>query len=140
MNLEARIMKLGIRNFTDLNCWKCGHMIVLDTYRLTRTFPSEEKFGLVSQMRRASVSVTSNIAEGFSRRSKKDKAHFYTMAAASLTELENQFIISKDLHFLDQGSFLIELKQIKTAQKILNGLISKTRDTQTSCFKSHASL
>lgn len=62
-----------IRTFSDLNAWKEGHKLVLEIYRITEKFPNKEQFGLISQMRRAAVSITSNIAEGFSRNTSKDK-------------------------------------------------------------------
>ena len=67
-------MEKKIKNFTDLETWKEGHKLVLLIYEATRLFPKEEKFALIDQMRRAAVSITSNIAEGFSRQSKKEKA------------------------------------------------------------------
>ena len=69
--------------FEDLEVWKKAHGLVLKTYRITKTFPSEEKFGLVSQMRRAAVSIAANIAEGFKKRSLKDKANFYNISQGS---------------------------------------------------------
>ncbi|MFC1788178.1 four helix bundle protein [Patescibacteria group bacterium] len=95
-------MNQKISHFTDLHAWKKSHKIVLETYKATKTFPDDEKFGLVSKMRRACISVTSNIAEGFGRRSPREKVRFYTMAHASLTELQNQFITSKDLWFFSK--------------------------------------
>ena len=70
MNIESS----KIRSFTDLNAWKYGHELVLDIYRITKLFPKDEMFGLVSQMRRSAVSITSNIAEGFSRESYAEKS------------------------------------------------------------------
>ena len=83
-----------IVSFTDLNTWREGHTLVLEIYRKTKKFPKEELFGLTSQMRRSAVSVTSNIAEGFSRRSYKEKTQFYFMAQGSLTELQNKIAFS----------------------------------------------
>ncbi len=78
---------MGIERFGQLDVWKSAHALVLDVYKMTRILPVDEKFGLVSQMRRAAVSVPANIAEGFKRRGQADKAHFYNMAEASLEEL-----------------------------------------------------
>ncbi|MBI4132751.1 MAG: four helix bundle protein [Candidatus Sungbacteria bacterium] len=115
-----------IRNFTDLNAWKEAHALVLYVYRLTRTFPKEEQFGLVIQLRRAAVSITSNIAEGFSRTSLKEKAQFYSMALGSLTEVENQLITAKDLgYFQDEAENAA--KRLMLVNKLINGLIRKTR-------------
>ncbi|MDD5626597.1 MAG: four helix bundle protein [Patescibacteria group bacterium] len=78
-----------IKSFTDLDAWKEGHKLVLMVYEITKKFPKEEMFGLVSQMRRCVVSITSNIAEGFSRQTYKDKICFYSRAQGSVTELQN---------------------------------------------------
>ncbi len=120
-----------IKNFTDLDAWKEGHRLVLMVYETTRSFPREELFGLVSQMRRCAVSITSNIAEGFSRRSARDKAHFCTMAMGSLTELQNQLLIGRDLLFIPTEVFDGVSMQAIRVQKLINGLIRHlaSRDT-----------
>jgi len=118
---------LKIRSFTDLDAWKEGHQLVLMTYKNTRLFPKGEQFALTAQMRRAVVSVTSNIAEGFSRNSYREKAQFYAMALGSLTEVHNQFIIAKDIGYLPHEAFAdIEAQAVKV-HKITNGLIKKSR-------------
>ena len=90
-----------MQRFTDLKVWQRSHALALEVYRLTSSFPSEERFGLTSQMRRASVSIPTNIAEGSRRRSRKDYAHFLNMAEGSLAELEYLFMLSRDLGYLD---------------------------------------
>jgi len=97
--------EVKIINFTDLKTWQVGHQIVLEVYNLTKTFPREELFGLISQLRRAVVSITSNIAEGFSRSTSKDKAHFYAIALGSLTEVQNQLIIARDLGYISKDVY-----------------------------------
>lgn len=72
--------KTKIRSFTDLEAWKEGHKLVLAVYKVTKKFPKEEKYALTDQMRRCAVSITSNIAEGFSRQGKKEKIQFYFTA------------------------------------------------------------
>jgi len=84
-----------IITFTDLNTWKEGHKLVLMVYKTTDKFPSKETFSLIDQMRRAAVSLTSNIAEGFTRAGIKEKIQFYLMAKGSLTELQNQLYVAK---------------------------------------------
>lgn len=89
----------AIQNFRDLTVWQKAHALVLATYKLTKSFPDDERFGLVSQMRRASVSVAANIAEGFVRKGRQDKLHFYNMAQGSLEETKYYLILAKDLGY-----------------------------------------
>jgi four helix bundle protein len=95
---------------------------VLETYRITKTFPVEEKFGLVSQMRRAGVSIAANIAEGFKKRGAKDKCNFYNIAQGALEELRYYLILSKDLEYLKANEAL--LKDSDEVGKMLYGLIN----------------
>ena len=91
-------------------------------YKVTEKFPSKEIFGLTNQMRRAAVSITSNIAEGFSRNTSKDKYQFYCMAHGSLTELQNQLIIARDIKYLNKDEFdKIATQSIRVA-KFISGL------------------
>jgi len=117
-----------IKSFTDLLAWKEAHGLVLMIYRVTKNFPKEEIFGLVSQMRRASVSIVSNIAEGFGRQSFKEKVQFYYLARGSSTELQSQLLISKDLNFLDSEKFKIIADQSMKAHRLLGGLIKKSKN------------
>jgi four helix bundle protein len=116
-----------IKSFTDLNAWKEGHILVLMIYDITKTFPKEEMFGIVSQMRRCAVSITSNIAEGFSRQSYKEKVQFYSMAQGSLTELQNQLLIAKDVKFTYKDEFKNTANQAVKVHKIINGLIKSSK-------------
>lgn len=111
-----------IKRFMDLNVWKKAHELALKTYEITKDFPSEEKFGLVSQMRRSAVSVAANIAEGFKRRSTRDKTNFYNMSQSSLTELQYYVILAKDLKYIVKFEIIENL--IEEVGKMLNGLIS----------------
>ncbi|OGZ63829.1 MAG: hypothetical protein A3A98_00895 [Candidatus Staskawiczbacteria bacterium RIFCSPLOWO2_01_FULL_40_39] len=117
-----------IKKFTDLHAWQEGHKLVLMVYKNTEKFPDKERFGITDQMRRAVVSLTSNIAEGFSRRSSKEKNRFYCMAQASLVELQNQLIISRDIGYLPNDDFKIIADQSIVANKLLNGLLKATKD------------
>lgn len=112
-----------IKSFTDLNAWKEGHKIVLEIYLITRKFPKEELFGLTSQIRRSAVSITSNLAEGFSRKSLKEKVQFYRIALGSTSELQNQLLISKDINYLNQSNFTRIAEQTIVVSKLINGLI-----------------
>ena len=120
-------MSEKIKSFTDLNAWKEGHKLVLMIYKQTDSFPSKEKYSLIGQMRRAAVSITSNIAEGFGRITNKDKCQFYSIAQGSLTELQNQLIIARDIKYLKNDDFQTMVEQTITVSKLINGL-KKIRD------------
>lgn len=117
-----------VTSFTKLDAWKEGHRLVLLIYKFTKTFPKEEQFGLVSQMRRCAVSITSNIAEGFSRNSWKEKLQFYSTALGSITELQNQLLIARDVGFISHILFDSIAEQSIRVSKITNGLIKKSRN------------
>ena len=123
--------KEKIRRFTDLNTWKEAHKLALMTYKLTDNFPKEERYSLVDQMRRAAISVTSNISEGFSRNSLNEKVHFYGIAQGSNTELENQLILSRDLGYIQENQFTELFEQSITVHKLINGLIKGARKLST---------
>jgi four helix bundle protein len=120
-----------ILSFTDLVAWKEGHNLVLQIYHITKGFPANEKFGLATQLNRAAVSVTSNIAEGFCRSSKKEKRNFYFIANSSLTETQNQVLIAKDLSYITREDSFKIWNQTITVQKLISGLIRSavSRDT-----------
>ncbi len=115
--------KKKIQNFTDLDAWRESYKLVISIYDITKQFPKEEIYGLISQMKRCSVSIASNIAEGFSRRTNKEKAQFYYISHGSLTELQNQIIISKGLKYINNQETKDLLDHTKTTQKLINGLI-----------------
>ncbi|OHB10646.1 MAG: hypothetical protein A3H52_01330 [Candidatus Zambryskibacteria bacterium RIFCSPLOWO2_02_FULL_39_26] len=112
-----------IKDFTDLDTWKIAHDLVLSIYKTSKKFPDSEKFGLVSQIQRASVSITSNIAEGFGRQSYREKVQFYYLAHGSLIEVKNQLILAKDLEYINNDYFIKILEKITLSQKLLQGLI-----------------
>jgi len=116
-----------IASFRDLIAWQEGIKLVLSIYKITKQFPKEELFGLTSQMRRCAISVTSNIAEGFARRNRKEKNQFYYIALGSVTELHNQLIISKELKYISNESFLTIENSIILVHKLLNGLIKSSQ-------------
>ena len=112
-----------IRKFSDLNAWKEGHQSLLFVYGCTRMFPKSENFGLTSQIQRASVSVTSNIAEGFGRRAPKDKIYFYTLSKTSLAELQSQFFVAKDLQYISQEKFEDFSVRAEIVDRLIAGLV-----------------
>lgn len=109
--------------FRDLKCWQKAFDLSLAIYSVTRTFPKEETFGLTSQLRRASVSVVSNIAEGKGRNSEKELVRFLANARGSLFELETQVALSQRLGYIIQDESTKLLAQISETGKLVNGLI-----------------
>jgi four helix bundle protein len=116
-----------ITRFTDLDAWKEGHSLVLAVYKSTKTFPKDELFALTNQIRRCVVSITSNIAEGFSRQSVKEKIQFYCISLGSITELHNQLMIARDVNYISAQEYSEIEAQLIKAHKILNGLIRSTK-------------
>ncbi len=98
--------------FEDLIVWQKSHQLTLGVYKLTASFPREELYGLVSQMRRAAVSISANIAEGFKRRSRSDKARILNIAQASLEELRYYLLLARDLGYMREGSEREELSEV----------------------------
>jgi four helix bundle protein len=112
------------RKFQDLVVWQKSMDLVTEIYRLTRSFPKEEIFGLVSQLRRAAVSVPSNIAEGQGRLTEKEFRQFLGNARGSLSEVETQILIAKNLGYLDETNLNSILSIISEVGRVLNGLLS----------------
>ena len=116
-----------IKEFTDLMAWQEAHKLVISIYAMVKSFPNNENFGLTSQMQRAAVSITSNIAEGFGRQGYKEKVHFYYLAHGSLTELKNQLYVARDVGYIGSEEFNKNIKQLSTAHKLLQGLLKKSK-------------
>lgn len=113
---------MKVYSFEKLEVWKEAIVLVNLVYKITENFPSEEKFGLTSQLKRATVSIASNLAEGTSRKTKKDKAHFTTMSFSSTMEVLNQLIISKDLGFVSEDHYTLARLKIEKITNMLNAL------------------
>lgn len=111
-------------SYRNLIAWRKAKELALDIYLCTRKFPKEEIYCLTSQLRRAAISVPSNIAEGKGRRSRKDFAHFLYQARGSLLELETQLSIARDLEYLDSPTFKNTLDKAEEVGRILNGLLN----------------
>jgi four helix bundle protein len=120
MNREAA------KTFQDLIVWQKAHALVLSIYRHSESFPKTETYGLVSQIRRAAVSVPANIAEGFRRRNRRDKARFLNIAQASLEEVRYFLILVRDLEYGDCSSLMSQLEEVSRM------LDSYTRSVETS--------
>ena len=113
----------NITKFTDLIAWQESHKLVLNIYLLTKKFPKDEMFALTNQMRRAVVSISSNIAEGFSRYSKLEKRQFYAIARGSLTEIENQLLIARDIQYISQEEYDNVENQTIIVGKLITSLL-----------------
>ena len=113
-----------IKTFQQLTVWQEAHKLVLMVYRVTKDFPTEERYGLVSQMRRAAVSIPANIAEGFKRRGMQEKIRFYNISEGSLEELKYFHVLSRDLNYLASNDEL--MTQSDTVGRLLHGLIAST--------------
>ena len=98
-------MSIIVKSFLDLIVWQKSHSLTLDIYQITNKFPSVEKYGVISQLRRAAYSVPSNIVEGHTRNSTKEFVHFLSIAQGSLNELKYFLILSRDLNFIDLNEY-----------------------------------
>ena len=113
-----------VQNYKDLEVWKKSVVFTTDLYKLTSQFPDTERYGLTSQIRRATTSVAANIAEGWGRGSTGEYIQFLTVARGSLMELETHLIVARNLHFLKPEEFGAVSKQVEDIGKMLNRLIS----------------
>ena len=127
-------MLMYVFSFEKLEVWLEAKEFSKMIYEITSNFPDTEKFGLTSQLRRASISIASNIAEGSARKSYKDKAHFTTMAFGSAVEVLNQLIISFELNFVSEVNYLKLREQLESITNKLNALrnyqIVQTNETK----------
>jgi four helix bundle protein len=114
---------MEIKTFKDLIVWQKSYKLVLEIYKITKLFPSDERFGIVSQIRRAAISIPSNIAEGYGRKYLKQYIQFLYVAYASGAELETQIMLSKDLNFLSESIFDIIIGEYYEVERMLMGLI-----------------
>ena len=128
-------MNEKIKSFKDLRVWKQAYELTLLVYRATAKFPKSELYGIVSQMRRAGVSVISNIAEGYSRRGRGEYIQFLSVAYGSLSELETQILLSKDLEYIAKEEFdkLMKLKDETGAMlyRLIQRLRTGSRELDT---------
>jgi len=120
---DRRVIKTV--SFKDLDLWKNAHKFVLQVYKFTEIFPKSELFGLVSQFRRASISIAANIAEGYKKKGKLDKLRFFNIAQGSLEECHYYVILSKDLNYFDENVENELYKQMETIGKMLNSYYKK---------------
>lgn len=112
------------KSFEDVEIWKKSHAFVLNIYRLTENFPKHELFGLISQLRRAAISIPANFAEGFKKTGKADKLRFYNIAQGSLEECRYYLILTKDLKYGEVNQLKVDLEVIS---KMLDSYMRKIR-------------
>ena len=116
--------------YKNLKIWQSSMQLAKDLYGVTKLFPSDEKFGLISQLRRAVVSVPSNIAEGYCRSGQKEKIHFLSIALGSLAEVETQIILSEELGYIDKTISQTLVEQVIAIQKQTVSLRKKMLNDQ----------
>ncbi len=108
-----------MHNYKELKIWQKGRLIVKEIYSITNLFPKEEQFGLISQMRRAVISIPSNIAEGAGRGSNKEFSRFLDISNGSAFELEAQLFLSYDLKYISKKIFYDKLEKVQEIQKMI---------------------
>ncbi|WP_417800676.1 four helix bundle protein [Tenacibaculum sp.] len=113
---------MKIYSFEKLEVWRESISLTKNIYSLTNSFPINEKFGLISQLRRATVSIASNLAEGTARKSNKDKARFITISYSSAMEVLNQIIISRELNYISEKDYILVRKKLEKITNMLNAL------------------
>lgn len=116
-----------MHNFKELKVWQLSRLLVREVYELTPSFPSNEKFGLISQINRCSVSIPTNISEGSGRSTDKDFAHFLNISLGSAYELETLLILSHDLKLITEQQLNNLLSKVSEVQKMIFGLIKTLR-------------
>ena len=118
-------MERTIKSFRDLNIWQKGIDLVKDIYKETQNFPRQEIYGLTNQIRRAAISIPSNIAEGHIRQHRAEFRQFLSVALGSLVELETQIVISRELNYISTEKSLNVIDQMGSLGKMIRGLIKK---------------
>ena len=119
-----------MRNFEDLEVWQLAHTLTLEIYRLTKSFPRDEIFGLTSQIRRASGSIGANLAEGCGRWGEAELARYVQIAMGSASELHNHLRLAKDLGFVSEADYQITLTALTSIRKMLTSLLQTLRRSQ----------
>ncbi len=116
-----------MQNYKDLKVWEKAHQFTLDVYRVSKSFPKEEIYGLSSQLRRSASSIAANIAEGCGKNAKNDFANFLNISLGSSKEAEYFVLLAKDLNYISLDEYNILIKLINEVKAMLIGLIAKVR-------------
>ena len=125
---------MKVYSFEKLGCWQHARQLAVWTYMTTKNFPTEEKFGIISQMRRAAISVASNLAEGTSRKTAKDQSNFSTIAYSSTIELLNDLIITHDLGYLSNENYKEGREMIEKQTLLIAALRKSQQRTKVLSF------
>jgi four helix bundle protein len=120
-----------MRNFKDLQVWHKSHLLTLKIYKLTLSFPADEKFGLISQLRRASASIATNIAEGCGRGSNTELRRFFDIAMGSASEVEYQMLLAYDLKYVSEKNYQETVFCIEEVKKMLTSYIKKIKSSSS---------
>ena len=118
-------------SYRDLDVWKQSRLLVKNVYALSKKFPRDEQFGLTNQIRRAAVSIPSNIAEGCGRNHFKDSIQFFFISRGSLYEVETQLTVAHDLEFISEPELNIILEHVTRCKKLINGFINYYQSKST---------
>ena len=120
--MENVKLKSSVRTFRDLIVWQKAHLLVLGIYKVTKSFPSEEKFGLASQLRRSAASIPTNIVEGYKRKSRKEFLHFLNVGETSLEETKYHLLLARDLGYVEESEFTHLSDLCDEVGRMLSGL------------------
>jgi four helix bundle protein len=112
-----------VRHFRDLRVWHAAHDLALSIYQITKSFPIDERYGLTSQLRRAAVSISANIAEGSKRPSTKDLCHFLDIAQGSNEEVKSLLLLARDLHYLPATQCVAFFEKLEVVGAMLQALL-----------------
>ena len=120
-----------LKNYRELNVWQRAYKVCLDVYKITKSFPNEEKYGLTSQIRRSAVSVPSNIAEGYGRKTTNEYIQALYIAYGSICELETQVLLAGDLGYIKAGNLEMIQKDIGDIERMLKRLINSLKEKES---------
>src|SRR4051812_30166893 len=126
---ERRSIQSGMGNYRQLSVWKQAHGLVLNVYQSTKGFPDRERFGLTAQLRRAAISVVSNIAEGSGRQGDWEHVRFLRIARGSVCEMECQLLLARDVGYLEASTWRLLDKDCQDLSRMLNALIRSLHKT-----------
>ena len=118
-----------MQDYRKLQVWQKSHNLVLQVYKITKGFPGDERYGLTSQLRRAAVSIPSNIAEGSGRKTQAEFARFLHIAMGSASEVEYHLLLARDLGYVEEDQYRLTSHQVAEIKRMLSGLIQKVATT-----------